>query len=540
MHRIGGFDASRTASPHRADGSSSAAGTSPSDGISPSDGFGRGDGFGRRDGTAPSGPVTAPGSPSRMRRYLRFGTATRLAAFHALVIATVLGIVVVQFTRAFSNQYRSTITRDLTENVTAFTQGAAARPANQPLLVFARSFLSNRGNIVGDLIIISLPFTPPALGTRGSGALAAVPRVSALLVHAPARSVLAQITLSGEPEQILATPIVEKGHTVGTFVTAGSLTGYEHTRRRVLQLAVGEGIITLLAAIVSVYLLLRRLLGSVYRLTHAARDIGLRGQLDVRLSDKRTGDEVGEMAETFDAMISKIDHAVSVQRRLLADVSHQLRTPLTVMRGHLEVMARGRLDDPVETRATIGVVVDQLDHMRNLVERLLLLGRSLEADFADMAPVDLRATLADVAAAAQVLAPRQWQVGAIPDVVLSADLEKLRGALLNLIDNAVKATGPDDTIRLSATIEGEFVDIMVDDSGPGIPPEEREAVLGRFARPSATDSYGTGLGLAIVEAVARAHGGGTSLRESPLGGCRATIRLHREGGIARPILFERP
>ncbi|MHB1536332.1 MAG: sensor histidine kinase, partial [Acidimicrobiales bacterium] len=317
---------------------------------------------------------------------------------------------------------------------------------------------------------------------------------------------------------------------------------YERTRTRVLQLAIGEGLITLLAAIVSVYVLLRRLLGSVYRLTRTARDIGLRGELDVRLGDQRTGDEVGEMGATFDAMIDKIDIAMSVQRRLLADVSHQLRTPLTVMRGHLEVMCRGPLDDPAEARATVGVVVDQLDHMQALVERLLLLGRSLEVDFAELVPVDLRAMLADIADAAEVLAPRRWRVGPIPDVVLRADLDKLRGAVLNLIDNAVKATQPGDTIRLSATLEGgageAFVDILVDDSGPGIPPEERDRVLGRFSRPSAGDSHGTGLGLAIVEAVARAHGGRASVGDSPLGGCRVTIRLPLLDAERYPALVE--
>ena len=478
------------------------------------------------------------------RRRFRVGTAGRLAAFHALVIATVLGIVVIQFTQAFAGRYRTTITRDLTENLSAFSDGAASRPANQSLAVFSRTFLASHGAVAGDLIIISVPSTHLSLGTGGSGALAALPPVATLLRRPPRATVLSQVTLDNTPQEVLAAPITEGGKVLGTFVTAGSLASYERTRTRVLQLAIGEGLIALLAATVSVYLLLRRLLGSVNRLTRTARDIGLRGDLDVRLGDQHAGDEVGEMAATFDAMVDKIDAAVSVRRRLLADVSHQLRTPLTVMRGHLEVMSRGRLDDPAEIRTTVGVVVDQLDHMRTLVERLLLLGRSLETDFAELVPVDLRSMLADVADAAQVLAPRHWEVGAIPDIVLPADLDKLRGAVLNLIDNAVKATEPSDTIRLSAALdgaaEGGFVDIVVDDSGPGIPPNEREAVLNRFTRPSATDSSGTGLGLAIVEAVARAHGGRAIVDDSPLGGCRVIIRLPLAAPDDYPALEEGP
>jgi two-component system OmpR family sensor kinase len=342
-------------------------------------------------------PTRLADAEGQARRRLRIGTAGRLAAFHALVIATVLGIVVLQFTQAFANRYRETITRDLAENVTSFSQSAAARPPTQTLGAFAHSFLASHGAGAGDLLIISVPSEHVALGTKGSTPLSALPQIAALLRRPPSATVMRQVTLEGIPEQVLATPIVEGGKVLGTFVTAGSLTGYEQTRNRVLQLAIGEGLITLLAAIASIYMLLRRLLGSVSRLTRTARDIGLRGKLDVRLADQRTGDEVGEMAATFDAMIDKIDAAMSVQRRLLADVSHQLRTPLTVMRGHLEVMSRGSLDDPAETRATVAVVVAQLDHMRSLVERLLLLGRSLEVDFADLAPVDLRALLGDIA-----------------------------------------------------------------------------------------------------------------------------------------------
>lgn len=462
-------------------------------------------------------------------RRIRLGTAGRLALFHALVIAAVLAIVVVQFTQAFASRYETTITNDLSENVRAFSEGAAGRPATQSLAAFSRSFLASHGAVAGDVMIISVPSQHLALGIGGAGALAAAPQVATLLRRPPRATVLSDVTLHKTPQEVLAAPIVEGGKVVGTFVTAGSLAGYERARTRGLQLAIGEGLITLLAATLSIYFLLRRLLGSVYRLTRTARDIGLRGDLDVRLGDQRAGDEVGEMAATFDAMIDKIDAAVAVRRRLLADVSHQLRTPLTVMRGHLEVMSRGPLDDPAEIRTAVGVVVRQLDHMRGLVERMLLLGRSLETDFAEVVPVDLRSLLADIADAAQVLAPRHWEVGAVPDVVLPADLDKLRGAVLNLIDNAVNATQPSDTIALSAILQGgakpTFVDIMVDDSGPGIPLDERESVLGRFSRPSATDSSGTGLGLAIVEAVARAHGGRAIVGHSPLGGCRVIIRM---------------
>ncbi len=481
-------------------------------------------------------------SPGRSRaKRPRIGTAGRLAAFHALIIATVLGIVVIQFTQTFANRYRTTITRDLSENVTSFTQMAANRPSDQSLAAFTRSFLANRGPIAGDVLVISLPSRHLLLGTSESAQLSKIPKIAALLAHPPNATVVTQVSIGDTPEEVLVTRIEQGGIPVGTFVTAGSLVGYEHVRTRVLDLAAGEGLITLLAAVVSVYIILRRLLGSVRRLTRTAGDIGLRGELGIRLGDAQTGDEVGEMAATFDAMIEKIDTSVAQQRQMLADVSHQLRTPLTVARGHLEVMSRGSLDDPTEVRETVTTVVDELDHMKQLVERLLLLGRSLEADFVELGPVDLRAMLYDIGDAVEMLAPRHWSVGPVPDVVLVADLEKLRGAILNLVDNAVHATRPADSIRLSAHLgntDDPTLDVIVDDSGPGIAPPDRTAVLERFSRPSATDTRGSGLGLAIVEAVAVAHNGTVAIDDSPLGGCRVIITLPLPGPDTDPTVLE--
>lgn len=455
----------------------------------------------------------------------------RLVAFHALIIGSVFGIVVVQFTQSFANRYRATITSDLTENVTQFTRSAAARPGSQSLLGFSRAYLAMHGSSHTDKLAISLPATGEVLAPPGSKDVLANATIRRLVQTPPTASVLTQVQAGGHQELVLAVPITEHGQRVGTFFTGGSLATYETMRARVLGLAVGEGLIILLAAVVSVTVLLRRLLGSVRRLTRTAADIGLRGELGVRLEGAEAGDEVGEMAATFNAMIEKIETSVALQRQMMADVSHQLRTPLTVVRGHLDVMSRGNCDDTARNREVMATVVEEIDHMKRLVERLLLLGRSLEADFTDAWPVDLRALLLDVATAGEMLAPRHWTVGPIPDVVVMADLDKLRGAILNLVENAVRVTGVGDTIRVSArkagTEDRPTVEIAVDDSGPGIPVELRQAVLGRFARPGASIGSGTGLGLAIVGAVAAAHHGSVDITDSPLGGCRVVVTIPR-------------
>ena len=273
------------------------------------------------------------------------------------------------------------------------------------------------------------------------------------------------------------------------------------------------------------YLLLRRLLRTVGRITTTAASIE-HGDVDRRLGDQGTDDEVGQLAATFDAMLDRLQAAMVVQRRLLSDVSHQLRTPMTVARGHLEVLARQPTADLAEVRETVGVVVDELDHMRALVERLLLLGRALEPDFLQVEALDLRTFLSDLFDAARVLADRRWTLAPVPDLVLELDVAKVRGALLNLIDNAVGATQAGDVIALRADRAADGgVLLAVEDSGPGIPPEQVERVLTRFGRLGSADREGSGLGLAIVTAVAEAHGGTFALGASAMGGCRATISV---------------
>lgn len=476
----------------------------------------------------------SPKARLRRRRPLLIGTAERLALFHAAVVAVVLGIVVAQFVQAFARNYFTTIKRDLAEEVVEFSTAAANKPANQAFSGFVHDYLENHALPAGRNLIVGMP-GHITLGTSGTRPMLASKDVGAWLAHPPRATVMKRMGVKGLGEvEVLATPIVasNQGHNVqmGTFIATASLARFDAERQRVFALAMGEAGITLVAGVASVYLLLRRLLGTVGRLTRTASDIAEGGDLHRRLGDQGR-DEVGQMAATFDAMIEKVEGAMVAQRRLLSDVSHQLRTPLTVARGHLELLSRGDVLDPEEEAETVALVVEELDHMRSLVERLLLLGHALEPDFLDPQPIDLRSFILDIAEAARVLAERRWGVDSVPDMVITADPAKLRGAVLNLVDNAVKVTSPTDTIRLGASLvrpgpgAEAMLAITVEDSGPGIPPEQRRAVLGRFQRPGASDTRGAGLGLAIVAAVAHGHGGDVEIGESALGGARISILI---------------
>lgn len=173
------------------------------------------------------------------------------------------------------------------------------------------------------------------------------------------------------------------------------------------------------------------------------------------------------------------------------------------------------------------MVIDQIDHTRSVVERLLMLGHAMEPDFLDTRSVELRGLLAEVHSAVGVLAPRTFIEPTAPDLIIDVDVEKLRGALMNLVDNAVRATRDGDIIAIvaAADFDHDILRISVEDSGPGIPAAERQSVLQRFQRPGARDRDGSGLGLAIVKAVAEAHGGWIEIGTSSYGGAQVTLVL---------------
>ena len=469
--------------------------------------------------------VEQPGRPSRRR----FGTATRLAAFHALVLVIVLGAVVFLLVRQFTSSYQSVAARALAGEMKAYTTAASSAVRTTDLKTFTVGYLQSRALPAGTALVVSFPGNQVVV-TPDATRLLDDPRLAAWLRVAPAASITKATDVGGTPTEVLVAPLVVEGQRAGTFLAATDLSAQESQRARVLRLSIAEAGIALLAGVASAYLLLRRLLHTIGRITRAAGQIGS-GALNRRLGDQGSDDEVGQLAATFDSMIGRIDAAMTAQRRLLSDVSHQLRTPLTVARGHLEVLEHtGEINDPAAVSETVALVVDELEHMRSLVERLLLLGRAMEPDFLAIDLIDARDFVAEVFDAAQVLAPRRWSVRDVPDVVVGADAAKLRGALLNLIDNAVKATEPGDRIEISCSIDGADQSIVfaVEDSGPGIPEHQRAAVLARFARPGARDEDGSGLGLAIVRAVADAHGGHVTVGESELGGARIAIVLPAE------------
>jgi signal transduction histidine kinase len=224
------------------------------------------------------------------------------------------------------------------------------------------------------------------------------------------------------------------------------------------------------------------------------------------------------------------------QERFLHDASHELRTPVTIARGHLEVLGRTNGSPQSEVR----VALDELERIERILDRLLLLAKADQPDFVVLEEIDAEAFLEDVFIRWSEVAPRSWRLGALAHGTLLADPEALRTMLDALLENAVKYSEDGDRIELRSSSYGETLVIDVDDSGCGISPDALSKIFERFARADAARTRahgGVGLGLAIVDAIAKAHGGRCSVHASAAGS-RFTLRLPRFA--ARPSVAREP
>jgi signal transduction histidine kinase len=234
--------------------------------------------------------------------------------------------------------------------------------------------------------------------------------------------------------------------------------------------------------------------------------------------------EVEELAESRQSLLER-------QERFLHDASHELRTPVTIAHGHLELL---RWDDP-ESRE-LAVALDELERIERIVDRLLLLAKADQPDFLALSDLDLETFVEDVFMRWSEVSPRGWRLGPLPAGTLRADGEALRKALDALLENAVKYTGPQEAIQLGAEPRRGGVAITVADGGRGVDPEALERIFDRFARADEARSRGqggAGLGLAIVSAIANAHGGTCTVAPLPRGTLFSLWLPDFEPGVAQ-------
>ena len=212
------------------------------------------------------------------------------------------------------------------------------------------------------------------------------------------------------------------------------------------------------------------------------------------------------------------------QREFLRDSSHAIRTPVTIARGHVDLL-RMTTTDP-EATEDLDVVLHQLDRLSHLAGRLLSIEQLQTTRALERAPLEVGPFLEQLGRRWSVSAPRTWVVQTPWTGVVRADERRLEEAVDALVENALRFTAEGGTVRLACRREGSTAVIEVADDGPGIPAEDREAVFERFFhRHPKGEEPGTGLGLALVAAVATAHGGEATAGAAPEGGALLTLRI---------------
>lgn len=326
----------------------------------------------------------------------------------------------------------------------------------------------------------------------------------------------------GSRLRLVTVPILEGGRMLGIVQVGSPLEGIEEALDQLLLILLVAVPLVLVVASLGGSFLANKALRPVDEITRTAQRIGS-GDLSQRISlEGRLDDEIGRLVSTFNEMIGRLESSFLQIKRFTADASHELKTPLTVLKGEIEVGLK-RQRRPEEYRRVLASCLEEVDRMSRIVDDLLTLAR------ADMGALQLQKERVDLGEVAEGV----WRsLGRIAEekglrftfqrdgeVAVWGDKDRLRQLLVNLVDNALKYTPPGGEVRLRVERDDTLALLTVQDTGEGIPPEDQERVFERFYRVDKARSRqrgGTGLGLSICKWIAEAHGGKISL-ESEVG-----------------------
>ncbi|MCG3147819.1 MAG: Adaptive-response sensory-kinase SasA [Verrucomicrobiae bacterium] len=282
-------------------------------------------------------------------------------------------------------------------------------------------------------------------------------------------------------------------------------------------------------ALVGAWWISRQLVQPLQKIVVPAEEI-CAGKLEQRIQPEVADDEIGRLARTLNSAFDRYDEALARLERFSYDAAHQLRNPLAALRTTGETCLQ-QDRPPGEYRAVIGGMLEDVHRLTHTVNQLLTLARLAHDDLRhQFAPVTLNDLVREVAADAQPVCetkPIELRLTLPTEPVLIRGLTNLlQEALANLLDNALRFTPAAGVIAINLTTPQDgWVTLIVEDSGPGIPENQRAEMFRPFQKTGRDLPEGTGLGLAIVADVVRLHRGTVELATSPLGGCRFTIRL---------------
>jgi len=419
--------------------------------------------------------------------------------------------------------------------------------------------LEHRANLIADRILSQIPshgekyagdeiearYTPGKNDkfvrvTRGDGSLVYLSEAPAEGSFSPEKVPRLRKTGAAHGMQIIdlpnrtrilvaVVPYQVGGETYLVEVGATTIASLRVLHGLVVTLVLGLPVVMALA-ILGGYILIRRALAPVQRVTRAAQEITL-SHLERRLPELDSGDEIANLTVALNQMIARLDESFRNNNRFTADASHDLRTPLTILRGELESLVVDR-DMPPGVRDKLGSLLEEIERLVKIVEGLFALSRlDMGEAQAERVQFDL-AALAETTAEQMILLAEERKIALSCDasgvVEVKGDRTRLKQALVNLLDNAIKYTPEGGKIALSVKADDGMAKMEVADNGIGIQEEALPHIFKRFFRAPnvrASNIEGSGLGLAIIQAICNAHGGAVSVANTQPSGCRFTVQL---------------
>ena len=348
--------------------------------------------------------------------------------------------------------------------------------------------------------------------------------------HEPTSTVasFATVQLNGQQYRVLSAPITAAdGSRVGLFQAALSNRSARLVAESVAgSLAAAGLIVMVVGAILSVWAAraslrpLRLMASDAASITHASPG--------GRIAYQGPADELGSLADSLNAMLDRLERSYTDQRRFVADASHELRTPVAIMRGNVELLRAGHLSQ-ADAAESLAMLETESLRMTRLLDELLSLAR-LEGSSHEFQPLEVRTMLEEGAARARTLGDRVLSVHCDADIWINGDPDLLDQALVNILRNAVAHTTGGGHIALSCEASPTTVVVSVTDDGPGIPQDDLDRIFDRFYRaqgPRPGDSGGAGLGLAIAKRLVDLHTGEMSAVNVSPTGARFSIALPR-------------
>jgi len=345
------------------------------------------------------------------------------------------------------------------------------------------------------------------------------------------RSVTDTTEIGGTTVRVLYRPLRLGGQVQAVVQLGESMRTTERTLAEMRSLLLVGGAVAVVSGLAGGWWLTRQSLRPVQRLTETVAGIAQTGEFNRRVPEPDVHDEIGRLALTFNDLLDRLQLLLDRQRALVADTSHELRNPLMVLRGNLELLGHD-LPASDRTEATTESL-EEVDRMTRLVGDLLFLADADSDSAIQHADVALEALVAAIAEDAVLIATRddgmrEIVLEANDPIVVHGDPARLRQLIWNLVENAVRYTPAGGTVTLALRLHGPVAELTVSDTGIGIPPEHLPHIFERFYRVDTSRSRalgGTGLGLSIVRQIAEAHGGQVRVRSTVGEGSTFTVAL---------------